>query len=711
MAQTCLKHGAVRLQGKRNGMRTQTVRPVRAQAQKKVRRTACSDRGKICEWDDGGADGRWDDGWKQEDVVVAQERRQMLKGAALAAATAWTGLVGTAQAADEQVASSRMSYSRFLEYLDMGRVKKVDLYENGTIAIVEAVSPELGNRVQRVRVQLPGTSAELLQKFRSKKVDFAAHTQQEDGGAVFLNLLGNLAFPLLLVGGLFLLSRRNQGGMGGPGGPGNPLSFGKSKAKFQMEPNTGITFSDVAGVDEAKQDFMEVVEFLKRPERFTAVGARIPKGVLLVGPPGTGKTLLAKAIAGEAGVPFFSISGSEFVEMFVGVGASRVRDLFKKAKENAPCIVFIDEIDAVGRSRGAGVGGGNDEREQTLNQLLTEMDGFEGNTGIIVVAATNRVDILDNALLRPGRFDRQVTVDVPDVRGRKEILAVHARNKKFEEGVGVETIALRTPGFSGADLANLLNEAAILTGRRNKEAIGQKEIDDSVDRIVAGMEGTPMTDGKSKSLVAYHEVGHAICGTLTSGHDPVQKVTLIPRGQARGLTWFIPGEDPSLVSKQQIFARIVGALGGRAAEEVIFGEAEVTTGASSDLMQVSNMAKQMVTNFGMSDIGPWSLQDPSSQGGDMIMRMMARNRMSEKLANDIDSAVKTIAADAYEVALKHISDNREAIDEIVEILIEKETIDGDEFRSILSKYTTIPEDHMQAVEAQKEGVAGQLANA
>jgi cell division protease FtsH len=290
----------------------------------------------------------------------------------------------------------------------MDRVKKVDLYENGSIAIVEAVSPELGNRVQRVRVQLPGNSQELLSKFRAKNIDFAAHTAQEDSGSVILNLISNLAFPLLLVGGLFFLSRRAQGGMGGPGGPGNPLAFGKSKAKFQMEPNTGVTFDDVAGVDEAKQDFMEVVEFLKRPEKFTAVGAKIPKGVLLIGPPGTGKTLLAKAIAGEAGVPFFSISGSEFVEMFVGVGASRVRDLFKKAKENAPCIVFVDEIDAVGRQRGTGIGGGNDEREQTLNQLLTEMDGFEGNTGVIVLAATNRADILDSALLRPGRFDRQV---------------------------------------------------------------------------------------------------------------------------------------------------------------------------------------------------------------------------------------------------------------------------------------------------------------
>lgn len=570
---------------------------------------------------------------------------------------------------------------------------QVDLYENGTIAIVEAVSPELGNRVQRVRVQLPGTSSELLQKFREKKVDFAAHTNTEDGSAMFLNLIGNLAFPLLLVGGLFLLSRRGgQGGMGGPGGMGgnNPMAFGKSKAKFQMEPNTGVVFDDVAGVDEAKNDFMEVVEFLKRPERFTAVGAKIPKGVLLVGPPGTGKTLLAKAIAGEAGVPFFSISGSEFVEMFVGVGASRVRDLFKKAKENAPCIVFVDEIDAVGRARGTGVGGGNDEREQTLNQLLTEMDGFEGNTGIIVIAATNRADILDPALLRPGRFDRQVQVDVPDLKGRKEILRVHARNKKLADDVSLDSIALRCPGFSGADLANLLNEAAILTGRRNKDRITLAEIDDSVDRIVAGMEGTPMVDGKAKSLVAYHEVGHALCATLTPGHDPVQKVTLIPRGQARGLTWFTPNDDPTLISKSQIFARVVGALGGRAAEEVIFGRSEVTTGASGDLQQVTNMAKQMVINYGMSDIGPWSLMDQSAQSGDMIMRMMARSSMSETLQARIDEAVKKIASEAYQVALQQVRDNREAMDKLSEILIEKETIEGAEFRSILSEYANIP---------------------
>lgn len=627
----------------------------------------------------------------------------------MAGASALTAMARPARADDAAgVASSRMSYSRFLEYLDMGRVKKVDLYENGTIAIVEAVSPELGNRVQRVRVQLPGTSGELLQKFREKGVDFAAHTVSEDGGSVFLNLLGNLAFPLLLVGGLFLLSRRGGGSMG-PGGPGNPLAFGKSRARFQMEPNTGITFEDVAGVDEAKQDFQEIVEFLKKPERFTAVGAKIPKGVLLVGPPGTGKTLLAKAIAGEAGVPFFSISGSEFVEMFVGVGASRVRDLFKKAKENAPCIIFIDEIDAVGRSRGTGVGGGNDEREQTLNQLLTEMDGFEGNTGIIVVAATNRADILDNALLRPGRFDRQVSVDVPDQKGRLEILRVHARNKRLGEDIDLKEIALRTPGFSGADLSNLMNEAAILTGRRNKEAISQREIDDSIDRIVAGMEGTPMTDGRSKMLVAYHEVGHALCATLAPGHDPVQKVTLVPRGQARGLTWFLPGEDPSLISKSQIFARIVGALGGRAAEEVIFGEPEVTTGASSDLQQVTNMARAMVINYGFSEIGPFSLLDPSAQSQDMIMRMMARNSVSESLQARIDASVKSIATEAYEAAIRHVAENREAMDAAVEILLEKETMTGDEFREIVSKFATIPQENIEAVERQKAPDASLIA--
>ncbi|MGK7921538.1 MAG: ATP-dependent zinc metalloprotease FtsH2, partial [Trichodesmium sp.] len=430
--------------------------------------------------------------------------------------------------------------------------------------------------------------------------------------------------------------------------------------------------------------------FLKKPERFTAVGARIPKGVLLVGPPGTGKTLLAKAIAGEAGVPFFSISGSEFVEMFVGVGASRVRDLFKKAKENAPCIIFIDEIDAVGRQRGAGIGGGNDEREQTLNQLLTEMDGFEGNSGIIIIAATNRPDVLDSALLRPGRFDRQVTVDAPDIKGRLSILNVHSRDKKLSNEISLDAIARRTPGFTGADLANLLNEAAILTARRRKEAITMREIDDAVDRVVAGMEGTPLMDGKSKRLIAYHEVGHAIVGTLIKEHDPVQKVTLVPRGQARGLTWFMPNEEQGLISRSQILARITGALGGRAAEKVIFGDSEVTTGAGNDLQQVTGMARQMVTRYGMSDLGPMSLETQQSEvflGRDL----MTRSEYSDEIASRIDAQVRGIVEHCYEEACHMMRDHRVVIDRLVDLLVEKETIDGDEFRQIVAEYAEVPE--------------------
>ncbi|XVF16627.1 hypothetical protein REPUB_Repub10bG0048800 [Reevesia pubescens] len=376
--------------------------------------------------------------------------------------------------------------------------------------------------------------------------------------------------------------------------------------------------------------------------------------------------------------------------MFVGIGASRVRDLFNKAKSNSPCLVFIDEIDAVGRQRGTGIGGGNDEREQTLNQLLTEMDGFTGNTGVIVIAATNRPEILDSALLRPGRFDRQVTVGLPDIRGREEILKVHSNNKRLDKDVSLSVITMRTPGFSGADLANLMNEAAIFAGRRGKDKITMKEIDDSIDRIVGGMEGTKMTDGKSKILVAYHEIGHAVCATLTPGHDPVQKVTLIPRGQARGLTWFIPGEDPALISKQQLFARIVGGLGGRAAEEIIFGESEITTGAAGDLQQITQIARQMVTMFGMSDIGPWALTDPAVQSSDVVLRMLARNSMSEKLAEDIDSSVRKIIESAYEVAKNRIRNNRDAIDKLVEVLLEKETLTGDEFRAILSEFVDAP---------------------
>ncbi|MGK7949100.1 MAG: ATP-dependent zinc metalloprotease FtsH2 [Xenococcaceae cyanobacterium] len=598
----------------------------------------------------------------------------------------WQGtLAPTANNLGSNTASTRMTYGRFLEYLNAGKVTSVELYENGRTAIVQAIDPEIDERMQKLRVDLPANSPDLITKLRESDVSFDYHPTSNDGA--IWGLLGNLVFPILLIASLFFLFRRSSNM---PGGPGQAMNFGKSRARFQMEAKTGIMFDDVAGIDEAKEELEEVVTFLKQPEKFTAVGARIPKGVLLIGPPGTGKTLLAKAIAGEAGVPFFSISGSEFVEMFVGVGASRVRDLFKKAKENAPCLIFIDEIDAVGRQRGAGIGGGNDEREQTLNQLLTEMDGFEGNTGIIIIAATNRADVLDSALMRPGRFDRQVMVDNPDIKGRLAILEVHARNKKLAEEISLETIARRTPGFSGADLANLLNEAAILTARRRKEAITMSEIDDAVDRVVAGMEGTPLVDGKSKRLIAYHEVGHAIVGTLIKDHDPVQKVTLIPRGQAQGLTWFIPSEEQGLITRSQLIARIAGAMGGRAAEEEIFGYDEVTTGAGGDLQQVSGMARQMVTRFGMSDLGPVSLE---GQGGEVFLGagLMNRAEYSEEIAARIDDQVRQIAEHGHNLARKIVRENREAIDRLVDLLIEKETIDGEEFRQILAEYTEVPE--------------------
>jgi cell division protease FtsH len=582
-------------------------------------------------------------------------------------------------------ANTRLSYGRFLEYLDQDMVRRVDIYDGGRTAVVAAIDPQLQNREQRARVDLPMYAPELMSKLKDSNVDLAIYPPRNNGA--IWGFLSNLIFPIALIGGLFFLFRRSSQ----MGGPGQAMDFGKSKARFSMDASTGIKFDDVAGIEEAKEELQEIVGFLKKPERFTAVGAKIPKGVLLIGPPGTGKTLLAKAIAGEAGVPFFSVSGSEFVEMFVGVGASRVRDLFKKAKESAPCIIFVDEIDAVGRQRGAGIGGGNDEREQTLNQILTEMDGFEGNTGIIVIAATNRPDVLDSALLRPGRFDRQVTVDAPDMRGRLQILHVHARGKKIAEDVSLESIARRTPGFTGADLANLLNEAAILTARRRKDAITLLEIDDAVDRVIAGLEGKPLVDSKYKRIIAYHEVGHAIVGSLIKEHDPVQKVTLIPRGQAAGLTWFAPSEEQMLISRAQILARITGALGGRAAEEAVFGHGEVTTGAGNDLQQVTGMARQMVTRFGMSDvIGPLSLEGQNSQvflGRDL----MSRSEFSEDISSRVDSQVREIVNACYQKALQIMNDNREAIDRMVDILVEKESIDGQEFRQILAEYTVVPE--------------------
>ncbi|EAQ74579.1 MULTISPECIES: ATP-dependent zinc metalloprotease FtsH [unclassified Synechococcus] len=587
--------------------------------------------------------------------------------------------------APRNAAVARMSYGRFLDYIEAGRVTAVDIFDGGRSAVIEAVDPDLDNRVQRLRVDLPGLAPELINNLKAQGISFDIHPPRTTPPA--LGILGNLLFPLLLIGSLIFLARRSSSM---PGGPGQAMQFGKTKARFAMEAETGVMFDDVAGVEEAKEDLEEVVTFLKQPERFTSVGAKIPKGVLLVGPPGTGKTLLAKAIAGEAGVPFFSLSGSEFVEMFVGVGASRVRDLFKRAKENSPCLIFIDEIDAVGRQRGAGIGGGNDEREQTLNQLLTEMDGFEGNSGIIIIAATNRPDVLDSALMRPGRFDRQVSVDAPDIKGRLSILKVHSRNKKLAEDVSLEAVARRTPGFTGADLANLLNEAAILTARRRKEATTLAEIDDAVDRVIAGMEGKPLTDGRSKRLIAYHEVGHALVGTLVKDHDPVQKVTLVPRGQAQGLTWFAPDEEQMLVSRAQLKARIMGALGGRVAEDVVFGHAEVTTGAGGDIQQVASMARQMVTRFGMSDLGPVSLEAGNQEvflGRDLI----TRSDVSDSISRRIDEQIRSIVDLCYRDTQALVASHRDCMDRLVEMLIEKETLDGDEFRAVVAEFTTIPE--------------------
>ncbi len=619
----------------------------------------------------------------------------MLGGIALAVVAALLFNTSFNQTAPQSPnnASSQIPYSEFLSNVRQDRVTKIDIFDNGRTGVVSMRDP-INGTPSRFRVNLlPGDQA-FYPLLRDKNVDITIVPPNNSGALV--GLLQTLLLPILLLAGLFFLLRRSGGGVGGPG---QAMNFGKSKARFQMEAKTGIKFDDVAGIDEAKVELQEVVQFLKKPERFTAVGAKIPKGVLLVGPPGTGKTLLAKAIAGEAGVPFFSISGSEFVEMFVGVGASRVRDLFKKAKESAPCIIFIDEIDAVGRSRGAGIGGGNDEREQTLNQLLVEMDGFEGNAGVIVIAATNRPDVLDAAIMRPGRFDRQVTVDRPDYKGRLEILKVHARNKKLLPDVSLERVARRTPGYSGADLANVLNESAILAARRRLEAISFKEIDDAIDRISTGLVRPPLVDGKKKRLIAYHEVGHALVGTLLAEGDPLSKVTIIPRGGGTGgFAQFYPSEemiDSGMYSRSWIMARIITALGGRAAEEIVFGDDEVTVGASSDIQNVARLAKDMVTRFGMSDLGPISL---AGQGSEVFLGrdLMNRSEYSEEVAQQVDHQVREIVEFCHSEAKRLLSENRDLLDRLVDLLIDKETLEGQEFRDVVAKKIPLAERHRNA---------------
>ncbi len=607
-----------------------------------------------------------------------QTKRVAWTGALAAAMIMLPGMFGGSPVLAQKAERNSLSYGELLQKTEQGLVKRVELDETEQIAKVYLADQKPD--APPIPVQLLDQNSELINKLKEKNVEFGQVSSANSRAAV--GLLINLMWILPLVALMLLFLRRSANASN------QALNFAKSRARFQMEAKTGVKFDDVAGIEEAKEELQEVVTFLKQPEKFTAVGAKIPKGVLLVGPPGTGKTLLAKAIAGEAAVPFFSISGSEFVEMFVGVGASRVRDLFKKAKDNAPCIIFIDEIDAVGRQRGAGIGGGNDEREQTLNQLLTEMDGFEGNTGIIIIAATNRPDVLDAALLRPGRFDRQVVVDRPDYGGRSEILKVHARGKTLSKDVDLDKIARRTPGFTGADLSNLLNEAAILAARRNLTEIAMDEINDAIDRVLAGPEKKDrVMSEKRKTLVAYHEAGHALVGALMPDYDPVQKISIIPRGRAGGLTWFTPSEDrmdTGLYSRAYLENQMAVALGGRLAEEIIFGEEEVTTGASNDLQQVARVARQMITRFGMSDrLGPVAL---GRQQGNMFLGrdIMSERDFSEETAAAIDEEVRKLVDVAYARAKEVLVSNRHILDQIAQMLIDKETVDADELQEILA---------------------------
>ena len=567
------------------------------------------------------------------------------------------------------------SYSQLLKDIESGEIISIILIPNRREVIVEFINGE------KKLVPIFYNDQKILRISEEYNIPLTVRDVRSEQRLA--NVFTGLGLSLIFILAFSFLIKRSSKIIN------NMPGFSRRNSEVKEDDMGKITFDDVAGLNEESEELREIVSFLKNPQVLIDLGAKTPKGVLLVGPPGTGKTLLARAIAGEANVPFFSISASEFVEMFVGVGAGRVRELFKNAKAKSPCIVFIDEIDSVGRQRGTGIGGGNDEREQTLNQLLTEMDGFEGNSGIIIIAATNRPDVLDSALMRPGRFDRQVTVDAPDISGRLSILKVHSRNKKLEKDLTLESIARRTPGFTGADLANLLNEAAILTARRRKNHIGLSEIDDAVDRIIAGMEGTPLVDGRSKRLIAYHEVGHALIGSLVKDHDPVQKVTVIPRGQAQGLTWFSPDDDQTLVSRAQLKARIMGALGGRAAEDIIFGREEVTTGAGGDVQMVASMARQMVTRFGMSSLGPVSLEG-DSQEVFVGRSLMNTSDISDEISKQIDEQVRSIVKKCYEETLELVSKNRSAMDKLVEILIEKETMDGEEFCNILSNFTVIP---------------------
>jgi len=568
-----------------------------------------------------------------------------------------------------------INYSEFIRDVRSGRVAAVEL-AGINIAGVRGDGTQF-----RSVMPLIGDD-QLLPDLFDNNVE--VNSKEPEQRSIWTDLLLSI-FPFLIIVALFLFFMRQMQG-GGAGGKGGPMSFGKSKAKLLGEDQIKVTFADVAGVDEAKEDAQELVEFLREPDKFQRLGGRIPRGVLMVGQPGTGKTLLAKAIAGEAKVPFFSISGSDFVEMFVGVGASRVRDMFEQAKKQAPCIIFIDEIDAVGRHRGAGLGGGHDEREQTLNQLLVEMDGFEGNDGVIVVAATNRPDVLDPALLRPGRFDRQVVVGLPDIRGREQILKVHMRKVPIDDDVRASLIARGTPGFSGADLANLVNEAALFSARAGKRLVGMEEFEKAKDKIMMGAERKSMVmSDKERVNTAYHEAGHAIVGRLMPEHDPVYKVSIIPRGRALGVTMFLPEEDRYSLSRQGIISQICSLYGGRIAEELTLGKEGVTTGASNDIQRATEMARNMVTKWGLSEeLGPLLYSEDEGEVFLGRSAASASKTVSSDTAKAIDKEVRKIIDSCYGKAEEILEANREALDMMKDALMEYETIDADQIDDIMS---------------------------
>ncbi|MGH7709407.1 MAG: ATP-dependent zinc metalloprotease FtsH [Vulcanimicrobiaceae bacterium] len=569
----------------------------------------------------------------------------------------------------QQPQAQRVPYSEFYRSLESGNIAKVTIAGTDLAGEYKKAPATDPNFVTTIPANHQSLDAELVKK--NVVIDF----ESQSSASLLQSATSFLPYMLMILFFLFLLRQAQSGGS-------QALSFGRSRAKLLSENRPKVTFNDVAGIEEAKEELGEVVEFLKFPKKFQALGARIPKGVLLLGPPGSGKTLLARAIAGEAGVPFFSISGSDFVEMFVGVGASRVRDLFEQAKKSAPCIVFIDEIDAVGRQRGAGLGGGHDEREQTLNQLLVEMDGFDQNTGVILIAATNRPDVLDPALLRPGRFDRQIVVDRVDAKGRAAILGVHAKNKPLSKEISLDSLAKRTPGFSGADLENLLNEAALLAARQNKSMIEMKDCEEAIDRVVAGPERKSLLmSTREKEITAYHESGHAILGGLLPNSDPVHKVTIIPRGMALGITWSMPDDDRHSITKEQLLAQITMALGGRLSEEIKFKD--VTTGASNDFQKATELARKMVTQFGMSDtLGPIQYGRGSHQV--FLGRDFGEERnYSEEIASKIDAEVRHIIETCYERGRSILTDNWQKVERMVGSLLEHETVEADEVQAIL----------------------------